>query len=96
MKFLGAQFGGRLIIRNAKSGDLLTLRTHPQLTFVLGAGKAKVYHNFVPTTLRALEDRIRSVIVQFMSDEVSAALTNLSSRKQMCLDSCGERFEHHF
>jgi len=97
MEFLAGQFGDRVISRNAGrwwppySPDL-----SPVDFWFWGAVKAKVYHNFIPTTLQVLEERIRSVIAQFTPDEVSAALANLSSRMQMCLDSRGERFEHFF
>ena len=85
----------RLISRNA---DIWWPPYSPDLSPVdfwfWGTVKAKVYHNFIPTTLEALEERIRSVIAQFTPHEVSAALSSLVCRLHVCVDSNGERFEH--
>ena len=58
-----------------------------------GALKGKAYAN-KPRTIQELENNIRREIAAISEDILQATFANMKRRVQLCLDSCGEHFQH--
>ena len=61
--------------------------------FLWGALKGKAYAK-KPRTIQELENNIRREIVAISEDVLQATFANMKRHVQLCLDSCGEHFQH--
>ena len=61
--------------------------------FLWDALKGKTYAS-KPRTIQEMENNIRREIAVISEDVLQATFANMKRRVQLCLDSCGEHFQH--